>query len=97
MRNVLGIGSPEGSSSAYQLGGDIGFGLAIIIPGDEESAALDVGAETNATIGDARDELNKAGVFVDKLNNATTPPENASGGSKIVRALAQIARLIQRE
>ena len=42
IRGALGIGQPDFSSSAYQVGAGIGIVGAALTPGDEESAGLDV-------------------------------------------------------
>jgi RHS repeat-associated protein len=48
IRGGLGLGQPDFSSGAYGLGTDAGILAAVVVPGDEEAAALDVGEDAAA-------------------------------------------------
>ncbi len=50
IRSALGLAQPNASSAAYQAGTFVGIAVAVVVPGDEEAAAADVGAHAAAEV-----------------------------------------------
>ena len=57
VREATGIGNPEGSSGAYQLGGAVGLGVSFVVPGDEEAGLADEAAQVWPDSPEGMDEL----------------------------------------